>query len=140
MSNAIVRISEDNPVYTSMSLATATREEQAMFYNAVENPTEKLSKYINKRIKFVNVHMEQIIMCDRDDEGHPIPNTEKPTVKTILITPEGNGIISTSMGIARALYSMFQIFGTPDQWDAPLECIVQQVEIGKNRTFKLKVV
>lgn len=138
--NAIVRINEENPTYSSMSLANASKEEKALFFNAVENPTEKLSKYINKRIKFTNVYMEQIIMCDKDDEGKPIPMTEKPTVKTVLITPEGNGIISTSMGIARALYSMFQIFGTPDTWDAPMECIVQQVDIGKNRTFKLKVV
>lgn len=138
--NEIVRITEENPTYSSMSLIHATKEEKALFFNAVENPKEKLSNYINKRLKFTNVFMEQVIMCDRDDEGKPIPMTEKPTVKTVFITPDGNGVISMSMGVARALYSMFQIFGTPDTWDAPMEVIVQQVDIGKNRTFKLKVV
>jgi hypothetical protein len=136
--NAIVRISEENPTY--QSLVPKNREEQMTFYNALENPEEKLSAYINKRLKFTNVYMEQITMCEKDDEGHPIPNTEKPTIKTVLITPDGKGILSTSMGVARSLYTMFQIFGTPDTWDAPMEVIVQQVEIGKNRTFKLKVV
>lgn len=138
MSNAIVRITEDNPTY--QSLVPTSLEERITFYNALENPTDKLSSYINKRVKFSNVYMEQIIMYDKDDEGKPIPNTEKPTVKTVLITPDGKGILSTSMGVARSLYTMFQVFGTPDTWDAPMEVIVQQVEIGKNRTFKLKVV
>jgi hypothetical protein len=138
--NEIVRINDENPTYSSINLATASRPEQQTFFNAIENPEEKLSSYINKRIKFSNVYMEQIFMCEYDDAGVPIPNTEKEAIKTVLITPEGKGVISTSMGIARALYRMFQIFGTPDTWDAPMECIVQQVEIGKNRTFKLKVV
>lgn len=136
--NEIIRITEDNPTFSS--LVPTNREEQVLFYNAVENPTSKLSKFINKRIKFSNVFMEQVTICDKDDDGKPIPNTEKPTVKTVLITPEGEGILSTSMGVARSLYSMFQIFGTPDTWESPMEVEVTQVEIGKNRTFKLKVV
>lgn len=138
MNNAIVRISEDNPTY--QSLVPKNREEQMTFYNALENPEEKLSAYINKRLKFTNVYMEQITICEKDDDGHPIPNTEKTTIKTVLITPDGKGILSTSMSVARSLYTMFQIFGTPDTWDAPMEVIVQQIDIGKNRTFKLKVV
>lgn len=138
MENAIIRINEENPAYTSMTVTT--KEERKAFYNAVENPDHKLSEFINKKITFSNVSMEMSQVQARDDAGNPIPDTFNPAVKTVLVTPDGKGIISTSMGVARALYSMFQIFGTPDTWDEPMTCIVKQVEIGKNRTFKLEVV
>jgi len=135
--NELVKLTETGDQYSS--LVPTSREEQKLFFNAVDNPTEKLSKYINKRIKFVNVFMERIDMIERDDEGNPT-GVVNSTIKTVLITPDGNGVISTSMGIARALMTMFRVFGTPDTWDEPMECIVEQVEIGKNRTFKFKVV
>lgn len=135
--NELVKLNETGDQYSS--LVPTSREEQKLFFNAVDNPTEKLSKYINKRIKFVNVFMERIDMVERDDEGNPT-GVVNSTIKTVLITPDGNGVISTSMGIARALMTMFRVFGTPDTWDEPMECIVEQVEIGKNRTFKFKVV
>lgn len=136
--NAIVRISDENPSYSSMPLAT--RAEKVAFYNAVENPKHKLSSFINKKIKFSNVYMEQVNIAERDEDGEPtgVMNT---AIKTVLITPEGDGILTTSMGVARSLYAMFQIFGTPDTWssDDPMIVEVKQVEIGKNRTFKLEV-
>lgn len=138
MKNAIIRINEENPAYTSMTVTT--KEERKAFYNAVENPEHKLSEFINKKVTFSNVSMEMSQVQARDDAGNPIPDTFNPAVKTVLVTPDGKGIISTSMGVARALYSMFQIFGTPDTWDEPMTVVVKQIEIGKNRTFKLEVV
>ena len=135
--NDLVKLTETGDQYSS--LVPTSREEQKLFFNAVDNPTEKLSKYINKRIKFVNVFMERIDIVERDEDGNPT-GVVNSTIKTVLITTDGNGVISTSMGIARALMTMFRVFGTPDTWDEPMECIVEQVEIGKNRTFKFKVV
>lgn len=134
---AIFRINDENQAYTSLNVTT--KEEKKAFYNIVENPKYKLSEFINKKITFSNVSLEACTITEKDDAGNPIPGTEKTTVKTVLVTPEGEGIISTSMGIARALYSMFQIFGTPDTWDEPMTCVVKQIEIGKNRTFKFEV-
>lgn len=138
--NEIVRINDQNPTYSSISLANASKAEKAQFFNAVENPTAKLSEFINKQVTFSNVFMTQTFITEKDDTGMPIPNTEKECVKTVLITPEGQGILSTSMGVARALYSLFQIFGTPEEWDEPMTVEVKQVDIGKNRTYKLNVV
>jgi hypothetical protein len=138
MKNEIVRITEENPSYTSMVMASV--EDKKRFYNAVENPTKKLSDFINKKIVIKDVSMEFTEIQERDDEGNPIPGAVKPAVKTVIVTPDGTGVFSTSMGLARAMYSLFNIFGTPDTWEEPLCCIVKQVEIGKNRTFKLEVV
>lgn len=138
MANEIMRINEENPSYTSMTVASI--EDKKRFYNAVENPSQKLADFINKKIVIKDVSMEFCELQEKDDEGHPIPDCFKPAVKTVIVTPDGTGVFSTSMGLAKALYSLFNIFGTPDTWEEPLTCVVKQVDIGKNRTFRLEVV
>ena len=134
--NAIVRINDQNPEYTSMTCGT--KEEKASFYNAVENPKYKLSEFINKKLTIVHVAMEAITLVERDEDGEPT-GVVKDAVKIVFINEKGEGIISTSSGVLRCLYSLFKIFGTPDTWDEPITVTVRQLEIGKNRTFKLEV-
>ena len=132
MANEIIRINEETPTYCSM--VAETRQEKAVLYNAVQNPDSKISDHINQKIQFVNVKMEQVEMTDEET------GDTRKAIRTILITPEGKGILCTSNGIARSLYDMFNIFGTPDTWNGEvMECIVRQVETGKGRTFKLEV-
>lgn len=138
MANEIMRINEENPSYTSMQMASV--EDKKKFFNAVENPSKKLSDFINKKIVIKDISMQFMEIQERDDDGNPIPDHFKPAVKTVIVTSDGIGVFSTSMGLARALYSLFNIFGTPETWEEPLTCVVKQVEIGKNRTFKLEVV
>ena len=136
--NELMNIKDSNFEYTSMQIASM--EDKKKFYNAIENPEYKLSEFINKEIVIDDVSMVASQVQERDDAGNPIPDHYSDTIKTVIVTPEGDGIISTSMGLARALVSMFRIFGTPDTWDQPLRCVVKQVDVGKNRTFKLEVV
>lgn len=132
MANEIIRITDTTPAYCSM--AAVTREEKAVLYNACQNPTSKISDHINQKIAFINVKMEQVEMTDEET------GETRKAIRTILITPEGEGILCTSNGIARSLYDMFSIFGTPDTWEGEvMECIVRQVETGKGRTFKLEI-
>ena len=132
MANEIIRINEETPSYCSM--VAETRQDKAVLYNAVQNPDRKISDHINQKIQFVNVKMEQVEMTDEET------GDTRKAIRTILITPDGKGILCTSNGIARSLYDMFTIFGTPDTWEGEvMECIVRQVETGKGRTFKLEV-
>ena len=132
MANEIIRINEETPSYCSM--VAESRQEKAVLYNAVQNPDSKISDHINQKIQFVNVKMEQVEMTDEET------GETRKAIRTILITPDGKGILCTSNGIARSLYDMFTIFGTPDTWEGEvMECIVRQVETGKGRTFKLEV-
>lgn len=133
----LTNVTDENLKYCS--LAATTTEEKKIVFNAVTNPSDKLSKYINKEVTFSNVSMTATEIMERDDDGNPTGVLNK-TVKTVLITPDGKGILSTSMGVARSLFDMFQIFGTPESWTEPMTCIVRQVEIGKNRTFRLEIV
>lgn len=129
----IQRITDDNPMYCSM--AAESKEEQAIIYNAMQNPTHKLSEFINQRVTFSNVFMEQVEITDEEDDG-----VTRKAVRTVLITPEGEGIVATSNGVARSMYNLFKIFGTPESWEDSMSVIVRQVETAKGRTFKLEVI
>lgn len=129
----IQRITDENPMYCSM--AAETKEEQAIIYNAMQNPTHKLSEFINQRVTFSNVFMEQVEITDEEDD-----EVTRKAVRTVLITPEGEGIVATSNGVARSMYNLFKIFGTPECWEDSMSVIVRQVETAKGRTFKLEVI
>lgn len=133
----LTNINDENLNYCSM--VATTRDEKKIIFNAVDNPTARLSNFINKQLTFSNVSMVATEIMEKDEDGNPTGVINK-CVKTVLITPDGQGIISTSMGVARSLFAMFRIFGLPDEWDEPMTVEVKQVEIGKNRTFKLEVI
>lgn len=130
MKYGVQRIDDVNKSMTTMECNT--REEKKLFYNAVQNPTAKVSDFINKTLTIADVYMEQAEY--NDDNG------TTTGIKTVIITPEGQGILANSMGIAKALYGIFDIFGMPSEWDEPMTVEVKQVETPKGRYFKLEVV
>ena len=131
-------ISEENPSFCS--LIPATREERKTLMNAIDNPTHKMSEFINMEIEFSNVYMSKAVIYEKDDAGNPIPGSEKEVIKTILIMPDGQSIMTHSNSVVKSLYTMFQIFGMPNEWEEPMRCLVKQVDFGKNRMFKLEVI
>ena len=133
----LMRITDNNPTYCSMTVVS--KEEKVKFYNAVQNCEKKISDYINKRISFNNIYLEKTEVMEKDKNGNPT-GVITDAVKIVLIQPDGEGIVSTSKGILTSLYALFQIFGTPDTWDEPMEVEVKQIETAKGRTFKLQAV
>ena len=131
INNAIVRIDKAE----NQSICTMKRdtfEQKKTFINAVQNPDSKVADYINNEITIKDVYMEKAFYEDGEDgmtEG----------VKTILITPEGKGILANSIGIAKSIFALFDVFGMPDEWEEPITVIVRQIETNKGRYFKLEV-
>lgn len=130
MKYGIQRIDDINKSMTTMECNTTA--DKKIFFNAVQNPSSKVSDYINKTITIKDVYMEQAEY--EGDEG------VTKGVKTVIITPDGDGILANSMGVARALYGIFDIFGMPSEWDEPMTVMVKQVETPKGRYFKFEVV
>ena len=129
--NAIVRISDNNPEFTTI-IANST-EEKIRLYNSVQNPTEKVSDYINREFTFKDIYMEKATYVSEDGvitEG----------VKTVLIAEDGHGILANSNGVANSLYQILKIFGMPDEWGGNMKVSVLQIETPNGRYFKLKVV
>lgn len=131
MSNFVVqKINEQNPTFCT--LITDSFEAKKTLHNAITSPVDKVSSFINKRIVIKDIYME--VAHYENDEG----TTEG--VKTILITPEGEGIMANSQGVAQSIYQILTIFGLPSEWEEPLTVEVQQRETKNGRWFTLKVV
>lgn len=126
----IQRIDDVNQSICTMQVET--KAEKVAFYNATQNPSSKVSDYINQDIVIKDVYMERAEY--EDDHGLVTKG-----VKTIIITPEGEGILANSNGIAKSLYGIFDIFGLPSEWDEPLTVTVRQIEVPNGRYFKLEV-
>lgn len=129
--NVPAMVNDANPVLSTM--VAETKAEKITFFNAVENPVAKVSDFINNEITISNVYMEKAEY--RSDEG-----LINDGVKTVIINDKGEGILANSIGIAKSLYSIFNVFGMPSEWDEPLTVKVKQVETKNGRYFKLEVV
>lgn len=132
--NAIVKVTDfEEPgfVYSSMSLNTI--EEKKTFHNAIQNPEYKISDFINRSFVCKDVFMQKALIHGDDD-------CEKEVIQTIFVTAEGTGIISNSIGIAKSLVSILNIFGEPADWGFEgLEFEVKEVNFKNGRYFKLLV-
>ena len=132
--NAIVKISdfeEIGSVFTSMSLNTV--EEKKIFHNATQNPDYKISDFINKTFFCKDIFMQKTLIHDNDGE-------EKEVIQTIFVTPEGEGILSNSIGVAKSVMSILNIFGLPSEWGfGGLELEVKEVNFKNGRYFKVLV-
>lgn len=133
--NNIIKISdfeEIGSVFCSMSLASI--EEKKIFHNATQNPNYRISDFINKTFVVKDICMQKILI-------HPDDGEEKEVIQTIFVTPDGEGIMSNSIGIAKSVISILNIFGEPAEWGLEgLTLEVKEVNFKNGRYFKLMVV
>ena len=102
-------------------------------YNAINNPTVKISDHIGKTIDIKDIYCEEITV--HDSETGEI----RTLTKTVLIDPEGNSYFSVAAGIFRAVKNLIAIFGYPT-YETPVTVKVTQVRLKKGSTYGLEVV
>lgn len=132
--NNIIKVSdfdEVGSVFTSMALNTI--EEKKIFHNATQNPELRISDLINKTFVCKDIFMQKTVIHGDDGE-------ESEVIQTIFVTPEGKGILSNSMGVAKSIISIINVFGEPSEWGFEgLELEVREVNFKNGRYFKLLV-
>lgn len=119
-------------VYTSI-VATDKATKKKLF-NALNGDTQKLSDYIGKTVKIVDVVVETAAFVN--EETGEIEDTYKVT----LLDVSGVAYSAFSKGMYYSVKNIIGAFGTPDTWDEPMECEVKQVTSGKFKSLKLFVV
>lgn len=117
----------------SIDQKNATPEERKTVYNAMNNPTHKLSAFINKKIKVQNVLIETLDLLD-DDTGEisRVP-------RTVLIAPDGTSYVANSMGVLTSIKNAFTAFG-PAPWDPAIDFEVKQVQVKRGSMLTLEMV
>lgn len=117
----------------SIDQKNATPEQRKTVYNAMNNPTHKVSDFINKKIKVQDVLIESLdIMNDETGEIDRVP-------RIVLIDPEGVSYVATSKGIFNAIKNAYTAFG-PAPWNPAIDFMVKQVAVGRGSMLTLEMV
>lgn len=117
-----------------VSFDPKTKEEKKILFKAMNNPEKHLKDCINMKVKIQNVYCEVVEMTD-DETGHV-----QVAPRIVLIDDKGVGYQCVSLGVYGAVKKLFQIMGTPDTWEEPVEVMVKQVNRGVDKnilTFEL---
>lgn len=139
MENQITVLQDDNGNTLLADMTTAnniyctliaeTVEQKKNLFNMTSNPKHKVSDMINKKIKLKDVYMEEIFLTDEET------GEVSQGIRIILIDDKQEGYVCVSKGIKNSLQKLFSIFGTPNNWENPIEIEVKQLSIGKDKNI-----
>lgn len=124
-----------SPTTTSYcSLSATSEKDKKMIFNAINNPTGRLSDFINMPLEVANVYAE-CVECVNRDTGEM-----KICPRIVFINTKGESFTAVSLGVYGALKKVFGIFGTPENWEKPLTIIPKQISKGEYKvlTFEIK--
>ncbi len=122
-----------SPAKVYCSVSDSTPASKAIVYNAINNPTVKISDHVGKDIYIKDIYAEEITV--RDNETGELRNL----TKTVLIDPDGNSFFSVAAGVFRAVKNLISIFGNPT-YETPVHVKVVNVRLKKGSTFGLEVI
>lgn len=128
-------IAEDieRPSNMYCSARCETPEEKSIVFKAMNNPEKRIADCVGQTLLIKDVFAE-IVTLTNQETGEP---GRYPRV--VLIDKNGVGYQAVSVGIYSALKRVFQIYGTPDQWDGPLPIRVEQVNKNSRRMLTFSV-
>ena len=122
-----------SPAKVYCSVSASNPANKAIVYNAINNPTVKISDHVGKDIYIKDIYCEEIEVPDKDT------GEIRNLTKTVLIDPDGNSFFSVAAGVFRAVKNLIAIFGYPT-YETPVHVRVTNVRLKKGSTFGLEVV
>ena len=105
--------------------------EKVALVNAMSDSTARLSDCINMELQICNYFVERVNITDSET------GETRPAIRVVLIDPEGKSYSSLSSGVATSLKNLIAVFGSPDDWSAPIRVVVKQVQVGRGRMLTL---
>lgn len=126
-------MNEAGSMICSINAKTATPEQRKTVYNAMNNPSYKVSDFINKDIEVENVLIEALdLLNDETGEIDRVP-------RIVLIDPEGTSYVATSKGVFNSIKNAYTAFGAAP-WNPPIKFKVKQVQVGRGSMLTLEMV
>lgn len=117
----------------TIDASNATPADRKTVFNAMNNPTHKVSDFINKVITVENVLIEvNDLLDDETGEINRVP-------RTVLISPDGTSYTATSKGIFNSIKNAFNAFGAAP-WKGGIDFEVKQVQVGRGQMLSLEMV
>lgn len=133
LSIATIMNEQPGTMLCSIQTEPGNKEQAKIVYNAMNNPTHKLSDFINKKIVVENVLVEvNDIMSNETGEIERIP-------RTVLISPDGASYRATSKGVFKSIRNAYYALG-PAPWSGGVEFEVKQIAVGRGQMLTLEMV
>lgn len=127
------QLSAPNDMYCTMEVKT--QEDRMALFNIMNSPDEKLAEHINEIISLRHIFTEMV-----DVTNEETGELEKAP-RIVLIDENGKSYSCVSRGILGALKKLFQCFGMPTVWTAPLKIkVLQQQGKGTNKFLTIMAV
>lgn len=117
----------------SVKVEPGNMEKAKLVYNAMNNPTHKLSDFINQKILVENVLIQTAEVANEDT------GEVERAAKCVLIAPDGTSYFAMSKGIFQAITNLYFTLGNAP-WDGGIELMVKQVQAGKGKMLTLEMV
>lgn len=134
---SILSNKESNEIY--IGKIPSTDEESAVLFEAMNTPSNPVNQAINIPLKIVNVFCQYVTIDNTNKKDESEPDTVT-LPRTVLITEDGNSYGCTSTGIYNSLEKLFAIYGSPNDWTAPMEMVVKQVAVKNGSMLTLSLI
>lgn len=118
---------ERNNELTYCSIICKNNEERKNLFNALEQADVLLNDVVGTEFELKDVYIQ------RYEKINVETGEVEPKVRIILFDSEGKSYACGSFGIFNILRRVFEVFGTPDQWEHPLKVRVIKKDIHDNK-------
>lgn len=118
---------ERNNELTYCSVMCKNIEERKYLFNALEQADVLLNDVVGIEFELKDVYIH------RYEKINEKTGEVEPRVRIILFDSEGKSYACGSFGIFNILRRMFEVFGTPNQWEQPLKVRVVKKDIKDNK-------
>lgn len=110
---------------------------RALLFNITNQTTEAISDHIGEEILVSHIYAEIITIESVDDMTGEA--SRKPVPRVVLITTDGLGYGAVSIGIYKAVKTLFSYFGLPSTWNTPRRLKLRQINRGERRLLSFDV-
>lgn len=109
------------------------KETAKIVFNAMNNPTHKLSDFVNKKIVVSNYLIEIVEIADEDTGAISV------VPRTVLIAPDGESYMANSKGIFNSVRNAVNALGDAP-WGDGVTFEVKQQKVGRGNMLTLVMV
>ena len=123
---------------TSLTANQGDRAAAARVFNALNNPSEKVSNHINEVIEVRDYLIEMVEMEKQDAYGNGTGEYEV-VPRVVLISPDGTAYQAVSRGMANCLRNLIGCVGNAP-WEPAISLKVKQISVGRGSMLTAEMV
>lgn len=113
---------------TSLEAKPGDRAAAVKMFNAMNNPSEKVSSHINEVIEVSDFLIEMTSIEQQDAYGN-LTGKVDTVPRVVLISPDGTAYQAVSKGMANVVRNCTQSTG-PAPWNPPIQLKIKQISVG----------